>query len=68
MTKTIEPWAELGQTKEQFVAYLRDLLDRQIAEVERGLPCSACTICQWTTCGKAGAFQFRRSLQLEMAR
>jgi hypothetical protein len=24
---TIEPWAELGQTKEQFMAYLLDLTD-----------------------------------------
>jgi hypothetical protein len=35
----IEPWAELGQTKKQFMAY----------EAERMLPCSACLACQWTT-------------------
>jgi hypothetical protein len=36
MTKIIEPWAEIGQTKEQFIAYLLDLTDKQIAEAERG--------------------------------
>jgi hypothetical protein len=64
---TIEPWAELGQTKEQFVVYLVDLIEKQIAEAERILPCSACSACQWTTCRKAGAFRLRRALQLETA-
>ena len=60
---TIEPWAELGQTKEQFMAYLLDVIEKQIAEAERAFPCSACSACQWTTCSKAGACQFRRLLQ-----
>jgi len=47
---TIEPWAELGQTKKQFMAYLLDLIEKQIAEDERILPCSACIACQYTTC------------------
>jgi hypothetical protein len=63
MTVTkIEPWAELGQTKEQFMAYLLDLTEKHIAKAERVLPCSACSACQWTTCRKAGAFRFRRLL------
>jgi hypothetical protein len=67
----IEPWDELGQTKEQFVAYLLDLVDKQIAKAEDTLPCSACSACsacQWTTCRKAGAFRYRRLLRLETAR
>ena len=28
----IEPWDELGQTKEQFRGYLLDMIDRRIAE------------------------------------
>jgi hypothetical protein len=64
----IEPWAGLGQTKEQFTAYLLDLVERRIAEVERVFPCSACSACQYTSCAKAGAFRFRRSIQLEATR
>jgi hypothetical protein len=62
-----EPWDELGWTKEQFVAYLLDLVDKRIAEAERALPCNACSACQWTTCRKAGAFQYRRLRQLGTA-
>jgi hypothetical protein len=65
---TIEPWAELGQTKEQFMAYLLDLTDKRIAAAERMLPCGACLACQWTTCRKAGAYRYRRSIQLEATR
>jgi hypothetical protein len=64
---TIEPWAELGQTKEQFTAYLLTLVDEQIAKAERVLPCSACSSCQFRTCVKAGAYRNRRLLQLETA-
>jgi hypothetical protein len=38
---TIEPWADLGQTKKQFMAYLLDLTEKRIAEAERMLPCAA---------------------------
>jgi hypothetical protein len=61
----IEPWAGLGQAKEQFYSYLLGVIDKQIAEAERRLPCSACSACQWTTCRKAGAYRFRRLLQSE---
>jgi hypothetical protein len=64
----IEPWAELSQTKEQFMVYLLELTDKRIAKAERMLPCNACTICQFTTCVKAGAFRYRRFLQLEATR
>jgi hypothetical protein len=60
---TFEPWADLGQTKKQFMAYLLDLTEKRIAEAERMLPCSACVVCQYTTCRKAGAFRYRRLLQ-----
>jgi hypothetical protein len=56
-----------GQTKEQFTAYLLDLIEKRIAEAERMLPCRVCVACQWTTCRKAGAYRFRRLLQLETA-
>jgi hypothetical protein len=62
-----EPWTDLGQTKEQFMAYLLGLTEKQIAEAERVFPCSACTACQWTICVKAGAFRYRRLIQLETA-
>ena len=67
---TIEPLAELGQTKKQFMAYLLDLTEKRIAEAERMFPCSACLACQWTTCRKAGAYRYRRLLlgQLEAIR
>jgi hypothetical protein len=67
MTKIIEPWAELGQTKEQFMVYLLDLMEQRIAALEQVFPCNACTICQFTTCVKAGAYRFRRSVRLETA-
>jgi hypothetical protein len=67
---TIEPWADLGQTKKQFMAYLLGPTEKRIAEEERMFPCTACLACQWTTCVKAGAYQYRRLLleQLETAR
>jgi hypothetical protein len=64
----IEPWAELGWTEKQFMAYLLGLTEKRIATLEQVFPCSACSACQWTTCGKAGAFRYRRLLQLETAR
>ena len=67
---TIEPWAEVGQTKKQFTAYLLNLTEKRIAEAERMLPCSACLACQWTTCREAGAFRYCQLLagQLETTR
>ncbi len=49
-------------TKDQFTAYLLDLTNKHIAAAERVLPCSACTVCQWVTCHKAGAFRYRQRL------
>jgi hypothetical protein len=62
---TIEPWTELGQTKEQFLGCLLGLIEERISAAERTLPCGACTICQFTTCVKAGAYRYRRAIQLE---
>jgi len=49
-------------TPKQLDLYLLAITDKRIAAAERALPCSACTICQFTTCIKAGAYRNRERL------
>jgi hypothetical protein len=54
--------ADMRTAEQLTAAYLLDLTEKRIAAAERQLPCSACTVCQFTTCAKAGAFRYRERL------
>lgn len=61
---TIKPAAK---TEEEIQFKLLGIVENKIAEEELyGLPCRACTACQFTTCRKAGLFRLRQTIHAEM--
>lgn len=54
-----KPRGGIARASSQIDTDLIGLVDRQIAELDRLFPCSACTICQYQTCLKSRHLSWR---------